>query len=325
MATGYNKGKAITKQKNQTEKINSTFSKNVDASPNPKTNGMAARNIPIKHLYESPNHWNFYNELDEGKKFELMESINENGLMSPIIVWEINKEKVKHLYETHDNSYDMTGFIYMVLAGHNRVDAYMRLHKATKDEKYSKIPAFIFLEDDLDEQIAKEIIVDTNYVQRVLSVEEMEKSILYKYDEIENNKTEKGRTRDIVASKLDISPSKVTQYKTLSAMYVPLKKMVYSKQIGLNNLLKISDKSIEVQEWVYNNYGDVLDNIMLNKVKPYMKKSDIEYTFNKELEKRKEKENKKKLKKVSVEIPQELIEEFKAMCSKWIYEKTKRQ
>lgn len=319
MASGYNKGKAIITQKTQTEKINESFPKNVDASPNAKVDGMVAKNIPIRQLYEAPSHWNFYNELDENKKLELMESINENGLMSPIIVWEINKEKVKHLYDNHEDIYNIGGFIYMVLAGHNRVDAYMRLQKATKDIEYASIPAFIFLEKDLDEKSAKEIIVDTNYVQRVLSVEEMEKSILYKYDEIENNKTEKGRTRDIVAKALGVSPAKVAQYKTLSSMYEPLKKMVYSGNIALVSVLKISDKSVEVQKKIYETYADRLDNKLLNRVKPYMDWDDISHTFNKAL---KPKEVKKK--KVSIEVPEDMVDEFKEMAYQWVYNRTKR-
>lgn len=319
---GYNKSKAIDKNKKQSEYINENFSKNVDASPNSKIDGMIAKNIPVKHLYEAPSDWNFYNELDDNKKLELMESINENGLMSPIIVWEINKEKVKGSYINHTDAYSTGGFIYMILAGHNRVDAYVRLYEATKDEKYLSIPAFVFYENDLNEHSAREIIVDTNYVQRVLSVEEMEKSIMYKYDEVENNKTEKGRTRDIVADKLGISSTKVVQYKTLSGMYLPLKKMVYSGDIALTSLLKLSDKSVDIQEWIYENYSEVLDNKLLNKIKPYMKKSDIEYTFGKELEKRNQ--EKIKTKKVSLDVPDYLVEEFKIMCSKWLYEKTKR-
>lgn len=318
MAKGYDKGKALNTQKNQTEKINTSFPKNVDASPNVKIDGMVARNTPIKHLYEAPTHWNFYNELDENKKIELIDSISENGLMSPIVVWEINKEKVKDLYENHTDVYSIGGFLYMVLAGHNRVDAYIRLYNVTKDNKYLSIPAFVFLENDLDEKSAKEIIVDTNYVQRVLSTKEMEKSILYKYDEIERDKTTKGRTRDLVADRLGISPAKVEQYRKLSNVIPPIKELMYEDKLALNSVLKLVDKTDELQQWLYDTHKDKLSNSLLNKIKPSMKRGNIEKLIEKECS------VKVKCKKVSIEIPEYLTDEFKLMCSKWLYEKTKR-
>ena len=318
MAKGYNKSKAIETQKSQTDKINTSFPKNVDASPNVRIDGMVAKNIPIKYLYEAPTNWNFYNQLDENKKVELMESIDENGLMSPIIVWEINKEKVKHLYDDSDVIYDMSGFVYMVLAGHNRVDAYMKLHRITNDNKYLSIPSIVFLEGDLDEYSAKEIIVDTNYVQRILSTKERVRSVLYKYSEIENKKEKKGRVKDLVAEELGLSPTMVFNYKKLGEIIEPLQDMVYDNSLNLTSILKIADKTQDTQQWMYDTYKGVLTSKLLNKVKPYMKRNEIEKLFEKELA------PKIKTKKISVEIPEEFEDEFKEMAYQWVYNKTKR-
>lgn len=314
----YNPAKAKAANKAQSKRIDENFLKNVDASPNVKLDGMMAKNIKIKYLYEAPSNWNFYDELDDNKKLELIESISENGLMSPIVIWEINKEKVSHLYETHTPQYNMSGFMYMVLAGHNRIDAYNKLYESTKDEKYLSIPAFIFYENELTEHDAKEIIVDTNYVQRVLSTKEKVMSVMYKYAEIERNKTKKGATKNIVAEELGLSPTMVFNYKKLGEIIEPLQNMVYDNKINITSILKISDKSKETQQWIYETYGNNITNKALNKIKQYMKRDDIAKIFEKEMK------PKVKTKKVSVEVPEELVDEFKTMFSKWIYEKTKR-
>lgn len=317
MASGYNTAKAKSANKKQSQAIKENFKKNVDASPNIKFDGMIAKNINISDLYSAPDSWNFYEILDENKKLELMQSIEENGILSPIVVWEMDKSNVEDLYGS-DLKYSLIGNKYMILSGHNRTDAYNRLYKLTGEEKYKSIPAFVFYENDLDKLSAREIIIDTNYVQRVLNTREMEMSIMYKYDEINNNKSKKGRTRDIVANELGISSAKVEQYRKLNGMMKELKDMVYNDDLALTSVLKLADKSIDVQGWVYNMYGTRLTNKLLNKVKPYMRRDDIEKLFEKELS------PKIKTQKVSIEVPEELIDDFKIMASKWIYEKTKR-
>lgn len=275
--------------------------------------------IDIARLYASPKKWNFYEPLDDNKKLELMESIQDNGVLSPIIVWKVDYELLENEYADDEiDVYDFQGNEYLILAGHNRADAINKLRVATEDEKYLKIPAFVFDRDELDLSSAREIVVDTNYIQRVLNTKEMEMSILYKYDEIEKDKTRKGRTRDLVAAELGISPAKVEQYRKLSKLIQPIKEMMYDDKLALNSVLKIVDKSEDIQQWIYDTYKDVLSNKLLNKVKPYMKRLEIEKLFEKELE------PKIKKVKVAIEIPEELVDEFKEMAYQWVYNKTKR-
>ena len=298
---------------------NRTFGKTVieglDNIPKTKTAIM----IKLSELYSAPSKWNFYDKLDDNKLSELMDSIEENGLLEPVIVWDVDFETIEDEYGDEIDKYDFEGNKYCLLSGHNRTFAYKKLYEVTNDDKYLTIPAFIFKNDEIDIIQAKEIVIDANYVQRVLNMKEMEMSIMYKYDEIESNKERKGRTRDIVANELGISSAKVEQYRKLHSIIQPLKDMVYEDKIALTSILKIADKSTEVQKFIHTEYGDVLSNNLLNKVKPYMvKKDEIKKVFDKELA------PKIKKKKVSIEVPEELIDEFKIMASKWIYEKTKR-
>ena len=55
----------------------------------------------------------------------------------------------------------------MILSGHNRVRAYTALLEKTGEDKYHRIPATVLTDISADE--AHEIVVDSNYVQRVLT------------------------------------------------------------------------------------------------------------------------------------------------------------
>ena len=75
--------------------------------------------VDIDKLENAPKDWNFYRKLPDDKFLELVESIQNKGLLHPIVVW-----------EKEDN--------YMILSGHNRARAYQKLYEITNDEKYCK-------------------------------------------------------------------------------------------------------------------------------------------------------------------------------------------
>lgn len=276
--------------------------------------------VKIKDVYSAPKKYNFYDKLSDDKTIELIESIKENGILSPVVLYKCNFENVSDMYEEDEiDYYGFDGLSYMILSGHNRCNACNELYKLTNDKKYESIPAIVFEQNELDTEQIREIIIDTNYVQRVLNTKETHLSIMHKYAEVERDKNKKGRTREIVAEQLGISSAKVEQYKKLDKLIQPMRELVYADKIALTSMLKIVDKSDEIQQWIYDTYGDQLTNKMLNKVKPYMKKLDIQKVFDKELQ------PKITTKKVSVDVPEEFIEEFKEMAYQWLYNKTKRE
>ncbi|MGG7187085.1 ParB/RepB/Spo0J family partition protein, partial [Clostridium butyricum] len=85
---------------------------------------------------------------------------------------------------------------YMILSGHNRVHAYKILCENQDSEKYSKIHAVI-KDKNLSEEEAKEIIVDTNWVQRQLTTIQKARSINFKYRKLKKDSLEKKLKFDI--------------------------------------------------------------------------------------------------------------------------------
>ena len=86
--------------------------------------------VPIFMLQPAPDDWNFFKPLPAERLAALAESIYAQGLLQPIVVRELDEE----------------GTELQILAGHNRVKAFVALQKALPLEKenYASIEAKVF-------------------------------------------------------------------------------------------------------------------------------------------------------------------------------------
>ena len=89
--------------------------------------------LPLDKLSPAPTEWNFYAPLPDDKLLELIESIQTNELLHPIVVWK-----------------QPDGAL-MILSGHNRVRAYTALLEKTGEDKYRRIPATVLTDITADE------------------------------------------------------------------------------------------------------------------------------------------------------------------------------
>jgi ParB family chromosome partitioning protein len=263
------------------------------------TTGMDIYQIDLKKLIPAPKDWNFYSPLSDAKMFELMNSIYSNGLLNPIIIWELGKNK------------------YMILSGHNRVDAYKRLNelftKVNSDEavNYNKIHAMIFRKDTLDEEDAKQIIIDTNWVQRMLTPIEKQKSIFHKYASMgrkqraKNGESNGERIRDIIGREFNISGRQISKYIKLNSLIEQFKDIVDRRKINIHSGTVLADFDREIQEWIYINYKNELNNKKINRLNTKMNKEEIAHVFT-----NKDDTNKNYFKTRNLFIPIKLKEKF---------------
>lgn len=258
-------------------------------------------NIDINLLYPAPESWNFFPEISDDKMLEMMFSIMENGLFNPIIVWE------------QDDGY-------MILSGHNRVNAYKRIlleYKNTPNfnrKEYETIPAIVYRKNEIDELKAKEIIIDTNYIQREEDRRLMPQIVKNRLEIVKNRKDVKGRTIDIVAKELGISATKVYEDQLIANKIIPeLSEFYFNNELKKKSILRFAWFDKETQKWIYENYKDKITDDNVIKLKKSMTKEDIKDCFN----------DTNYVKKVSVAIrvPEFLKEEFREMAIKWITEK----
>lgn len=311
----FDSNKASSKQKANSERINNDFGSNTTIKLE-KIDLTKVQHLDVSEMYSAPKHWNYFDKLPDDKMYELMDSISDNGLISPVIVWKINRKEI--FKDTQEK--DMYGFFgedYLILSGHNRVQAYLNLYDASKKDRYINIPAFVF--DKLTEFQAKNIIIDSNYTQRDLSTKEKAKSIIDKYHVYEKEKIRKGKIAEFIAEDLDITPRMVFNYKKLSLLIPQIKDLVYSEQLPITAALKLTNVTDQCQEWLYNENREYMTPKLLNKIKPDSTKKDIQRLIDSQ-----KKAQEKSTVKVSIDVPVDLEERFKRMCKDWIYNNSKR-
>lgn len=251
--------------------------------------------ISLEKLVDAPREWNFYDPLPDEKLFELTESIKEKGLMHPIVVWE------------RDESYT-------ILSGHNRKKAYEILYKSTKDDKFSKIPCLIKGKDDITEDEAREIIVDTNWIQRELSTLEKAKSISEKYIRL-GRKVHTGdgvKSRDLIAKEYGISGRMVQNYLSLKKILPEFEAMLRENNITIKSAVAISKLSDDMQNWMYESFTKKeLNSKEILNIRKDMSKKDIEDLIKKDDD----------YIRLSLKIPKELKDDFLRMTKEWLSEK----
>lgn len=256
--------------------------------------------LDIESVFPSPDEWNFYPEISEKKMIEMMLSIMENGLFNPIIVWQ-------------------QGNKYQILSGHNRVIAYKRIvneYSSLKNfdiNKYKKIPAIVYKEEELDELKAREIIIDTNYIQREEDKSLAPTIIKHRLEILRNRKDIKGRTIDILAKELGISSTKVYEDHVIATKIIPeLNELFFNNKIRKKSLLRFAWFNKETQKKIYKEYNKELTDDRIGKLKKGMTGEEIRECF-------KGKIIRKTL--VTVSVPEYLVKEFKIMSKIWLKEK----
>ncbi|MBP2028717.1 ParB family chromosome partitioning protein [Acetoanaerobium pronyense] len=259
------------------------------------TDSQLREEIYLDKLEDAPTEWNFYDPLSHEKMVELTESIKEKGLMHPLVVW-----------EREDN--------YIILSGHNRKRAYEILFKATKEEKYSKIPCLIKGKSEISEDEAREIIVDTNWIQRELSTLEKAKSISEKYIRL-GRKAHSGdgiKSRDLIAKEYGISGRMVQNYLSLKKILPEFESMLRENNLTIKSAIAISKLPIDMQMWMHENFTkkELKSKEVLN-IKKEMTKKDIENLLKKDDE----------YIRLSLKIPKELKDEFLEMTKNWLNNK----
>ncbi len=290
------------------EKVASKISENISETKDESVETVVSRFAPkdkemqnftvfeieASKLYCAPKQWNFYQPLPDDKMLELVESIKNKGLMHPLVVW-----------EQKDG--------YMILSGHNRKKAIDILYEETKDEKYKTIKCNLINSNEISEDEAREIIIDTNWIQRQLSPVEKAKSISEKYIRLGRKKHigDGVKTRDIIAETYGISGRMVQNYLSLNRLIEEMEALLRENHITVKSAVAISKLSKDKQKWLYENFtSKQLSSSDINKVEPKMTKTQIENLLNKDEE----------YVNLSIKIPASKKAELMEKINQWLRE-----
>ena len=212
--------------------------------------------LDIGLLDAAPDEMNQFPGLSEEKMAQLKMSIMNSGILVPIIVW------------AQDNGR------YMILAGHNRVEASRQILEeyagAQHAFDYRKIPAIIYEKDEINQAKAQEIIIDTNYIQRSNLPPKLRVSVIRSRISLMRTQTdEKGATIDKLIDDLGLKKTAIYEDIQIGTQVIPeLSNMYFDGKINRKAVLKFPIYDESLQTWIYETYGDHLTSeriLRLNK------------------------------------------------------------
>ncbi len=283
----------------------SNFEKNIIAS-------KKIEMISILSLKDAPSDWNFFPKYNTSKMIEMVYSIRDNGLYMPIIVWEREEDE------------------YTILAGHNRVNAYKILYKGdiTRgieewqkgtftykgqiNEKYKEIPAFVLSKEELQEDKAKELIIDTNYVARDSDRRIVPLIIKNRMEVRENLGRDKPPIKEIM-DELGIKRTRIYEDFTLTTKIIDnLSNLYFEGLLDKKNTLRFSYISKDLQEYLYETYKGQISPGKVRLINKSTKtKKDVDNIFS-------EKSPKIKVLSLESEIPENMENKFRKDFNRWI-------
>lgn len=254
--------------------------------------------LPVDKLSPAPADWNFYAPLPDDKFIELIDSIQKNTLLHPIVVW-----------KQPDGSLT-------ILSGHNRVRAYTALLEQTGEDKYRRIPATVLTEISADE--AHEIVVDSNYVQRVLTPSEKARSISQKYALAGRKKRSKAGERksryEQIGEAYHLSGRQVAKYVKLGKLENNLLALLDSGKLPLSTALRLADMSPESQNYLAEHCADLLASPRAAKLSADMTPTQMQAAL----------QDAPQTVRVSVTVPAALENDFRRMAESWLKEQGNR-
>ena len=189
--------------------------------------------------------------LYTGKRLDdMVESVRENGILSPIIV--LKKD---------DNKYE-------ILSGHNRVNAARRVNLKT-------VPCIV--KENLSKEQTYTYVIETNLMQRSFSdLLPTEKALVLKmrYEKIasqgkrndlqkeinnleqgiiekESKEEDKTNSRKVLGKEYNLSGASIARYLRLNELSKSWKQEVDNEKIGLTMAVELSYLSKETQEYLY--------------------------------------------------------------------------
>lgn len=212
----------------------------LDQQVSKKKDGIT--DIPIEKLHSFVNHP--FKVQDDEKMDELVESIRENGILSPVVVRPL------------DDGYEL-------ISGHRRTHAAKRAGLMT-------VPGVIRA---LSDDEATVLMVDANIQREEILPSERAHSLRMKIDAI-NRLYKHGdrkcvRSRDIAGEEAGLSGRQVQRYLNLNDLNQGFLDMVDDKRIQMGLGLEIASMRPEVQQWVYEfvEMGSVINSDIINRLK----------------------------------------------------------
>lgn len=200
-------------------------------------------------LVAPPDSWNRFSPIPDNRKILMAESIYTNGLMQPIVIRSISENNDK----------------FQILAGNTRNQIYGILYSLTGDGRYQYIDAKVYPYGALTDEQAREIITDTNYVQRAnLTSKDRAFCVHTKIQMLKKRNAKDVLNR--VADQLQLQRTSVFYWNKMSNLIQEFYDMYDVGELNLPAASRLASFPKDVQEFLYNKHRDILSNEVIMKV-----------------------------------------------------------
>ena len=89
----------------------------------------------------------------------------------------------------------------------------------------------------------------------------------------------------------------------------PLQELYYNEKLTRKAILRFVFFDADTQQWIFNVYADRINEAKVKALKKNMSRADISRIFE---------EEGKGVKRVTVEVPEDRVDEFRNMFSEWL-------
>lgn len=159
---------------------------------------------------------------------------------------------------------------------------------------------------------ARGIIDDTNLYRDFSKLPQKVKIEIIKsrMDVYKRRRYSKGERIDQLAKELGIKKTAIYENLSISEnVYAPLQELYYDGKLKRKAILKFTYFDGDTQQWIYENFKDRITEAKVNALKKNMNRDAIANVFNAEAQ---------GIKKLTVEIPADRVEEFRGMLEEWL-------
>ena len=187
----------------------------------------------------------------------------------------------------------------------------VKLLEKTGEDKYRRIPATVLTDITADE--AHEIVVDSNYVQRVLTPSEKARSISQKYALAGRKKRSRNGVRkskyEQIGEEYNLSARQIARYVRLGSLDGSLLKLLDGGKLPLTTALRLVDFSAESQKYLAAHHADELAGPKMAGLTAAMTPEQLDAALQAEPQ----------TVRVSVTVPAALEEDFRRMAEEWLH------
>jgi len=207
--------------------------------------------VDIALMEDAPSNWAYLPLPNEEQLISLMASIENIGLINPIILL------------SHPN-YDK----YDVIEGKSRVLALKSLYKRNPLEKYRYPVCFILDSEKVDEYYIRSLILDLNFKYRAIPQDIFIRMILERAELLKRSKQRRGESNiaEILAKEFLMSKSSIYNYLVLGKLTEEIKTLLFEKRITLQIARIFARVSHEIQKLILENI-DFKDINCLHRIK----------------------------------------------------------